>query len=101
LFVQGWDFVSGYVPDEFIVHAEVAVDKSIAHAGHGSPLKLRVFLAKLIRNVLGSLSNNLDTPHNGTLQRLIIEESIELLARDRLVDERRFHKHVTQILSWR
>ena len=69
------------VPDELVVHAEVVVNQTVAHTGHGAPLHRWMLCAKLRGNFLRRLSDNLKTSYNRTTQRFVHDEVLELQSR--------------------
>jgi len=67
LTLKEWDVVRRSVPNHVEVYAEVAVDEDVTHSSDGAPGNFGVALSPCRRNVIDSLTNELDTPQHRIL----------------------------------
>jgi hypothetical protein len=87
--------------NQIIIDAEVAVDQSIAHAGHGAPFELRVLLPEVLWNVLSRFADYLDAANERSLQSFIDKEFVALDASRLRFSLFGFNQHVLKIFNRR
>lgn len=62
------DILCKHLPGHFNVHAEIFVDEDITHAGYLLPWNILISSLHLFRDVLDSLTDNLDAANYSILQ---------------------------------
>jgi hypothetical protein len=72
-----WQFLSRDVPDDFVVHAEIVVNEPIAHTRHRPPVNIRKSIPELNGEFLRGLADDLEAPHDGSLERLVPAERVQ------------------------
>ena len=77
LFLQRGNFVTNYIPHNFIVDAEVVVGYNIAHAGDPPPVDLWILLLKIFGNMFGSFSNDFDIAQNSIVDQTVCRKLFE------------------------
>ncbi len=80
LLLKHWNVSFYYVPDYFVVDAEVPMNKSISHSGNCPPFNLRVLPSNVLWNMLSCFPNHFDTSNKGPLQRFIIKKRLSINA---------------------
>jgi hypothetical protein len=69
-------FIDYHIPNNFIIHAEVTVNKTITHAGHGASFHSRVSLSKIAGYLFGGFADNFQATYESPLQRLVLEKRL-------------------------
>src|SRR5690606_15564833 len=86
-------------PHEAHVHTEVTVDQAVSHPSHAAPLDLRVLRSVLLRELLGSFPDHLQTSHEGPLERRVSLEALERKILTRFYEVVGFRENVPKILT--
>lgn len=77
----------------------VVVDQAVAHAGHGSPLHIRIAGTELDRKLFRRLADDLKTSDERTAKRLIHKEFVETEIYTPLKQVICFEQDVAQVIT--
>lgn len=76
LALQRGDLGVNHIPNQIVVHPEIAVNQSVPHAGHGAPFRPGMRASEALGQLFRGFSDDLEAADERTLERLVREETL-------------------------